>query len=346
MPAESMVNCPSCGASLPTAGLVPGVLVQCARCNWQFRLGEAVVPTLSAPAGTAPALPPLVESEGTSGLAITSFVLGLVPCFCLTGIPAIFCGAVALSEISKETSRLRGSVLATLGIILGVIWTLLCAAPIGGFFWLGRTIEENVKFFDDPATVAQTADDIGVPEPPDGLKPIGGGDAGIFGMRGVLYGDNKNNPNSVIIVVQFPTWLPWDEAQMEDWTRQMWNAQQQQQQQQAQGFRIEEERTVTYTVRGEELAVKELLGKDTHSGRRSREYIAIMRKDDRPVFVIVHAVEPAEEPAEPTEPAKAVEKPPVEKPETEPAETPKPETAPKPVYLTEDDVKKFFESLP
>lgn len=343
MPSESAVTCPSCGAALPTTGLKPGVLVQCARCNWQFRLGEAVPAPASA--GTPPVAPlPPPGSEGTSGLAITSFVLGLVPCFCLTGIPAILCGAFSLGEITKSAGRLSGTVLAWLGIILGSFWTLMCAAGVGGVIWLGKTIERNVSFFDDPALIARTAEDIGVPDVPDGIEPFGGGDSGVFGIRGVLYGDDKNNPNAAIIVVQFPGWFPWGREQMEEQTRQIWN---QNQQQGTPGFRIEEERTVNYTVRGEELLVKELIGKDSSSGRRVREYIAMMKNDDKPLFVIVHTVEPPEDATkpdtetEPTEPGKAAEKPP-----TEPGDMPPAETVRKAVHLTEEQVKKFFESFP
>lgn len=66
----------------------------------------------------------------TSGLAITSLVLGLLSFVgsCITGIPAIICGHVAHSKIKKSGGTQGGSGLALTGLILGYIMTL--ASPI------------------------------------------------------------------------------------------------------------------------------------------------------------------------------------------------------------------------
>lgn len=66
-----------------------------------------------------PSIPPLPVRK-TSGLAITSLVLGCFSFFlsCLTGIPAVICGILALREIGRKTG-LEGQGQAIAGIILG-----------------------------------------------------------------------------------------------------------------------------------------------------------------------------------------------------------------------------------
>lgn len=63
------------------------------------------------------------DGARSSGKAITSLVLGLVSfvCVCLTGIPAIIFGFVALSDIKKSQSRLTGEGMAITGIVLGFV---------------------------------------------------------------------------------------------------------------------------------------------------------------------------------------------------------------------------------
>jgi len=61
------------------------------------------------------------QQAKTSGLAITSLVLGILApftCF-ITAIPAIALGIVALVKISKSAGRLKGSGLAIAGIVIG-----------------------------------------------------------------------------------------------------------------------------------------------------------------------------------------------------------------------------------
>jgi len=65
--------------------------------------------------------------ERTSGLAIASLVLGLSSfvLICLTGIPAIICGIVALTKTSRPDENTKGQGLAITGIVLGSLGVLL-----------------------------------------------------------------------------------------------------------------------------------------------------------------------------------------------------------------------------
>jgi len=67
------------------------------------------------------------EPQRTSGMAISSFVLGLMSfCMCIfTGVPAIVLGVMGLSRINASPGLLRGRNLAITGIILGSIGSLL-----------------------------------------------------------------------------------------------------------------------------------------------------------------------------------------------------------------------------
>jgi prepilin-type processing-associated H-X9-DG protein len=65
------------------------------------------------------------KPTATSGKAIASLVLGFLFFFaCLSGLPAIFLGRQALSDIDRSGGRLRGRGMAIAGIVLGVIGCL------------------------------------------------------------------------------------------------------------------------------------------------------------------------------------------------------------------------------
>ena len=68
--------------------------------------------------------------QSTSGLAITSLILGIASFFCaiFTGLLAVILGIIALSGISKSNGKIGGSGLAIAGIVTGAIgclWTLI-----------------------------------------------------------------------------------------------------------------------------------------------------------------------------------------------------------------------------
>src|SRR5262245_60819279 len=73
-------------------------------------------------------IPPLSRSAPqTSGMAITSFVLGIVSFFCsiVTGLPAIILGAIALGKIKRSQGQLTGDGFAIAGIVTGAVSSLM-----------------------------------------------------------------------------------------------------------------------------------------------------------------------------------------------------------------------------
>ncbi|MEI6454615.1 MAG: DUF4190 domain-containing protein [Actinomycetes bacterium] len=86
-------------------------------------------PVMQVPAGlTSPSYPDIPKY---SGLAIAALVLGLVPVVPVVGsILAIIFGGTARSQIAKSDGRLKGSGMATWGIVLGAVMTVLFALLI------------------------------------------------------------------------------------------------------------------------------------------------------------------------------------------------------------------------
>jgi hypothetical protein len=70
---------------------------------------------------------PAEDGRKTSGLAITSLVLGVlsIGLFCLTGLPAAICGHVATARIKTSGGTLTGGGLALAGTIIGYAMTVL-----------------------------------------------------------------------------------------------------------------------------------------------------------------------------------------------------------------------------
>jgi hypothetical protein len=97
-------------------------------------LVSAPDPYPPGPPGTPPG-PSDKYFEGlTYGRATNAMWLGLASVFCcglLAGIPAIYVGARALSDIEASRGRLRGTGTAWVGIILGILGTLGSA----GLLW-------------------------------------------------------------------------------------------------------------------------------------------------------------------------------------------------------------------
>ncbi len=116
---------PSGSADWKAAGEIPEI---------QPLLGSAV-PAATVP---GPALPPAIGTPVPArqqGLAITSFVLGIISfAFCfglLTGIPAIICGHAAKNRVRRSPEKYAGAGFAMAGLILGylsVLYTVLILA--------------------------------------------------------------------------------------------------------------------------------------------------------------------------------------------------------------------------
>jgi type IV pilus assembly protein PilA len=103
--AEGTTFCPMCGRALAQVPASPVM--------------GAVIPA----GGEVIAAPP-----ATSGKAIASLVLGIVPLSIFSSIPAVVLGHLALSDIKKSTGQLQGKGLAIAGLVLGYLG--IAAVPI------------------------------------------------------------------------------------------------------------------------------------------------------------------------------------------------------------------------
>ena len=89
-----------------------------------------VVPQAAFPQPGQPAVPTLKMETATCGQATASLILGVLSCglSCLTSIPAVILGHVALSKIKKSGGLLSGRGLAIAGLIFGYL--NLIALPV------------------------------------------------------------------------------------------------------------------------------------------------------------------------------------------------------------------------
>jgi hypothetical protein len=71
-------------------------------------------------------------AKGTSGKAWASLILGIMSfgCTVITGIPAIVLGIWSLSNIGSSQGRLKGNGLATSGIVLGAVGSLIAGPAL------------------------------------------------------------------------------------------------------------------------------------------------------------------------------------------------------------------------
>jgi len=88
--------------------------------------------TAGGPAATNPYVPPQADGAAqpgyalqprTAGTAIASLVCGICVFLCgiFTGIPAVICGHVALSQIKKSNGQVIGRGMAITGLVLGYL---------------------------------------------------------------------------------------------------------------------------------------------------------------------------------------------------------------------------------
>ena len=124
----AQMQCPNCGKVI-----VPGVTT-CPDCGSPIGSEAPAPPPVYAPGtppaapgppGTPPAQPPFPRAkQANSGWAIASLILGICGFTCIPligSVLAIVFGFLAKSEIKKGSGRLKGSGLATAGIVLGMI---------------------------------------------------------------------------------------------------------------------------------------------------------------------------------------------------------------------------------
>ena len=86
------------------------------------------------PPGTSPSPSDKYFQDLTYSRAKNAFLLGITAVLCcgfLTGIPAIWVGLHAIRDIDASNGRLRGRGTAKVGILLGVIGSLVFAGAAG-----------------------------------------------------------------------------------------------------------------------------------------------------------------------------------------------------------------------
>jgi uncharacterized membrane protein len=67
-----------------------------------------------------------------NGLAVTSFVLGLLWLFWLGSVLGFVFGVVSIRQIRRSGGTQRGMTLAVLGVVLSALWLLLLVLGIVG----------------------------------------------------------------------------------------------------------------------------------------------------------------------------------------------------------------------
>ena len=113
MSANLTTICPHCGGALITEGLADGATIVCARCRGAFEFR------------------PQGDTRKISRKAVASLVLGLAAAVfsCLTAVPAIVLGVLALIDIRRREETLRGRRIALTGIAASLLLGTV-AAPI------------------------------------------------------------------------------------------------------------------------------------------------------------------------------------------------------------------------
>jgi hypothetical protein len=289
---------------LPASGLSPGVLVQCSRCGKQFQLGENVA-----------------KQQATSGKAVASLVLGLLPVPLLTGIPAIILGIWALMDIRRHAGQLRGSGIAACGITFGALCSFVCTPMLGVVVWKVSQAVQQMNFTNNPAEIEAIASNIAEFEVPEGLQPVGAGS--VFGFQTAIYGDRKTDPTTMILLMKFPAWMAANMAANQQQMQQQ--IQQQMEMQQKEALDVEETHVETFTVKGQPVQVTVSSGKESGSGEDARQYMAMIPSHQGPIMVMLMTQEPSKTKSEP--------------------DAAMPEVEDTTVRLNHEQVKQFFESI-
>jgi len=121
--------CPKCGTENPDDAQL------CSSCSWVLTSTSTVAPAPDAK---------------TSGLAITSLVLGILSFFtlCLTALPAIILGIVGIFQIEKSAGQLKGKGLAIAGIAVPAASLPLALFLLGGVItYITHPVESGTEVF-------------------------------------------------------------------------------------------------------------------------------------------------------------------------------------------------------
>ena len=136
---EFKFSCPACGQNILGDTSHVGTEIACPVCNAIIVVPkETAGPAdVSTPTGIPPALLGNIATtaQRTSGLAVASLVCSLSSLItCVGWLPGIICGHLAKSRIRRNPS-LKGSGLATAGLIIGYLILLLEAGTAAVRLW-------------------------------------------------------------------------------------------------------------------------------------------------------------------------------------------------------------------
>jgi DNA-directed RNA polymerase subunit RPC12/RpoP len=135
---EFKFSCPACGQNILCDTAHAGTEIACPGCNASVIVPEETAESVvSAQADTPPVWPgyTATPTQRTSGLAIVSLVCSLSSFItCVGWLPGIICGHVAKSRI-RRNSLLKGSGLATAGLIIGYLVLMLEAGTAAVHIW-------------------------------------------------------------------------------------------------------------------------------------------------------------------------------------------------------------------
>lgn len=115
---QGPVSAPALVAQIEAGQLPPTVQV------WRSGMDNWAPANTVAEFQQVAALPLPAAAPRNCGLAITSLVLGLIPCTCVPSLLAVIFGHIALSKIDKSEGQLKGRGMAIAGLVLGYIFTI------------------------------------------------------------------------------------------------------------------------------------------------------------------------------------------------------------------------------
>src|SRR5208282_2589878 len=126
---EFNFSCPACGQNILCDTTHVGTQIACPGCHATIAVPKETAGTadVSTPTALSPAAPGNIATtaQRTSGLAIASFVCSLSSLVtCVGWLPGIICGHLAKSRI-RRNPLLKGSGLATAGLIIGYLFLML-----------------------------------------------------------------------------------------------------------------------------------------------------------------------------------------------------------------------------
>jgi hypothetical protein len=273
---------------LVAEGTSAGQRLLCAACRRSFRLeagDRAMVSTRQRTGAGGNRAVPMPNSRAANAACWLGF-LSFLP---LVGLAAFAAGLLGVRDLRRHPGR-RGLGRAVFGLVAGGLTTLgwlLVGLVVGMTIYFGHSLVPTT----DPEKIATIAEGIGPFTVPPGLEPLRGEDIRLAGIRVVLYGKRSTPPAAgvlaplavQVVVMQMRQPSFSDRASMESMLHN--------ELQYRPRFVSEETRQVTYTIRGQPVAVTRTLGKDGGSGQRWREYFAIVHGEQQCLSVLLLTAE-------------------------------------------------------